>query len=1414
MAGRNIIKRSLSLASIFLLLSSIFSPVFFPVSMAVARAPTTAPDMSESPRSLILKSVDSLDTAGNCSWIDSIYVYLARELLNSSASNYFWDDYHVKSSGAYSNDLAAIQLLRYTGAYASDSHPDHQAIISSISRVARADGDLASIQISDAFNASRLISSPAVLAIMNNSIGRAREDYSKGQEYLAGGDQAAANVFFSMSWQDAGTAVSLADSMIAPAVAIACPANGSATGQPLCPVSGTVDDVAAYSIKSVSLAVNGNTSTAPLAGGRFSAQVRLNNGSNSITVSASDSYLNKGRASATVVLDNTPPAVKIIRPENGSLSPSGILDLQWSASDNFGLSFYELFVDNAPLGNTTDMNHTIDGLSDGGHRAVVRAYDLADNADEDSVGFIVDTVPPSIEVPNLADGGRYNYNVTPDVRVSDANLNFTAMALNGEAYHGESIADDGSYSLYVYAEDLAGHSANTTVNFSIDRMPPSLAVRELTDNPTLAFPEYGLAGSVDANATLAINGGVVPHDGNFSYSTNVTEGVNEFTVTATGPSGNTATWNRTRLVDTDELPDIYEASATHTEPLNGDTDGNGIADDAEDPDHDGLANLQEYYLNTDPLNADTDVDGLADRYEVEKTGTSPCTARTQGNVSDASADPDVDGLANLREQELGTGPLINDTDGDGLDDGLEVNVYHTNPLVKDSDGDGLDDGAEVKLGALPNDPDSNGNGVPDGNETYVQTFANVTAGIEATIYGVGDVGENLTIGLEDNPGVLLSNISGVYKVAKVSVAKNVSRATVRMYYDPSQVSDPSRLMMFLYNATTNRVELVEDQGVNAGEHFYWGNVSHFSDPFLADPSSWFAQWYVDWKFHTQLGVSMPGSKMWVTAQVHNLGDGPARDVQVEFREDDGSGALIGTDMIPLINPGDSAQARVMWTVTAGVKEIAVKVDPADLVAEVSKDNNYASRDVTGMIDSDFDWLNDYEEVHGMRTPFPYPPMKSNPYNNDTDGDLLTDDVEMGIVNYDAANKQLYDSLADQYGWDKSLYDGWSYEYYSDPSLRDTDGDGLTDKQECDAGLDRFHKDPDFVIESVLGFLLGDAAVNDPAHGNLAYLGGAIASGLVPIVEWVTTVRDVIANLWSGDWVMAAANAGSGVISALPQSVVADELPGVGVKIAKFLSAHPNMVTDVARYAFDVFGEGTMVFIGSIYKTADTFAGKGLVYAHLKALARIGVDADQFAKNADQVVNFVPAAEGPWFKLSRHGLNVDVRYIDDGRSFIRNTLNVDISHGVDDATKAIIGEEAGRYIASSKGYTIIGFEKSSSYDEGFDMICKDSNDNFVIIESKYRSNGNNVGISILSDTSSGRQMSDAWIRDAIGRMKNKGMITDKQASDLLDAQKYGKLKKELVVIQSAPKNGNTIAESLVDPALHFDGVSLIKIGSVT
>jgi len=127
------------------------------------------------------------------------------------------------------------------------------------------------------------------------------------------------------------------------------------------------------------------------------------------------------------------------------------------------------------------------------------------------------------------------------------------------------------------------------------------------------------------------------------------------------------------------------------------------------------AELKSYVLElpaTDPLNDDSDGDGLKDGAEVKTYLTNP-------NVIDT----DGDSYTDSQEVTAGTDPLdasdptFSDSDGDGLTDADEIFVYFTDPNRADTDGDGLDDGAEVNIhGSNPLNPDTDGDGINDGVE--------------------------------------------------------------------------------------------------------------------------------------------------------------------------------------------------------------------------------------------------------------------------------------------------------------------------------------------------------------------------------------------------------------------------------------------------------------------------------------------------------------------------------------------------------------------------------------------------------------------------------------------------------------------------------------------------------------------------
>ncbi|MCA1818527.1 MAG: hypothetical protein LC620_00480, partial [Halobacteriales archaeon] len=154
--------------------------------------------------------------------------------------------------------------------------------------------------------------------------------------------------------------------------------------------------------------------------------------------------------------------------------------------------------------------------------------------------------------------------------------------------------------------------------------------------------------------------------------------------------------------DHDGLPDLREVRlwdpAGQGAANDTDADGmNGLMD--ADNDGDGLTDYQEVVVaHTDPGLTDTDHDGVVDSREDAL-----CVSCQLYTSYMDPLKPDTDGDSLLDGAELQAHTLTNskDSDHDGLEDGVEVGVYHTDPRRADTDLDGANDALEVQVGTNP-----------------------------------------------------------------------------------------------------------------------------------------------------------------------------------------------------------------------------------------------------------------------------------------------------------------------------------------------------------------------------------------------------------------------------------------------------------------------------------------------------------------------------------------------------------------------------------------------------------------------------------------------------------------------------------------------------------------------------------------
>ncbi len=96
---------------------------------------------------------------------------------------------------------------------------------------------------------------------------------------------------------------------------------------------------------------------------------------------------------------------------------------------------------------------------------------------------------------------------------------------------------------------------------------------------------------------------------------------------------------------------------------------------------------------TNPLKADSDGDTVVDGAEclLRSNPNNPLSKPSSYPANDA----DGDGLPASIEALFGSNPNNSDTDGDGIDGGIEVRGWGTSPILKDTDGDGCDDNIEI-----------------------------------------------------------------------------------------------------------------------------------------------------------------------------------------------------------------------------------------------------------------------------------------------------------------------------------------------------------------------------------------------------------------------------------------------------------------------------------------------------------------------------------------------------------------------------------------------------------------------------------------------------------------------------------------------------------------------------------------------
>ncbi|MDE7252729.1 MAG: cellulose binding domain-containing protein [Acetatifactor sp.] len=683
-----------------------------------------------------------------------------------------------------------------------------------------------------------------------------------------------------------------------------------------------------------------------------------------------------------------------------------------------------------------------------------------------------------------------------------------------------------------------------------------------------------------------------------------------------------------------------------------------------DTDNDGAPDYIEDYFGTDKNKTDTDGDGLSDFIELYSLVLDPLNVDTDGNgVADGDEDLDGDGLSNLSEIEIGTSIFEPDTDEDGLSDADEIRLYGTNPLLKDTDSDGVSDSKEIELGTNPLVYE-------DAFALTVKAESTDTVKVSVETVLSGEQVESLTVKKYENdfffPTDMPGYIGGAYDF---SVDGSFDKAILRFEFDEALLEDTAfDPIIYYFNEGTQLLEALDTrlEGNVASTE-----VTHFSKYVLLNRKVFESafEWQDVWSTTGYSGVEVvlviddsgsmdyndgsnqrlsvaqtlidklpSGSKVGIvkfTNTASKLTSSLTDDKEIvkkylttEYFKSNGSGSRMYAGInsaFSLFGPADDSILRMMVvlsdgeaddtgqhaTVVRSANTQEVQIHTVGLGSSTGYLKRYfdnylkplasntagvfylasQASDLAGIydkinqkidisIDTDGDGIPDFYEDNMVM--FNGVKLQLDKRNPDTDGDGLPDGGEVVDLNYQynsdktqvIVTGKLLSNPLDMDTDRDGLPDGEEMIIGTDPNKADTDNDGLNDGFEYINGFDPLEADIDedgrldfqeyiegtdpyeynkewcdYTWEFICGFVAGDFIEDTDS---LPTVMGQIASSFIPYVD----IRDVVGNISHGDYVFASLSA----LGLVP--IAGDAAKAVG-KVGKFAVKNVDDIPKIA-----------------------------------------------------------------------------------------------------------------------------------------------------------------------------------------------------------------------------------------------------------
>ena len=336
----------------------------------------------------------------------------------------------------------------------------------------------------------------------------------------------------------------------APVITLTSPTDNSFTKQSSVAVSGTVSDITTTTVN-----VNGVPLTVG-SGGAFSGNVTIAEGSNFVTVTATDQAGNASSVARHVTLDTHPPVIAVTSPVDGFITKQTTVAVTGTVTDATAVT---LLVNGTAVSvSSEDGSFALPAAAlgtEGDNSFTLQATDAAGNTTTVTRHVIRDTTVPTVILTAPTDG-FITKNGT--VHVTGTVVDATAVTVNvngvpvvpdplGALAIDVPITAEGSNPILVTATDAAGNTASPSRSVILDTQAPVITVTSPVDGTTLDQETINVTGSVQDATTVivTVNGVAAPVSaGAFTATVPLAEGANAISIVATDAAGNASTATR------------------------------------------------------------------------------------------------------------------------------------------------------------------------------------------------------------------------------------------------------------------------------------------------------------------------------------------------------------------------------------------------------------------------------------------------------------------------------------------------------------------------------------------------------------------------------------------------------------------------------------------------------------------------------------------------------------------------------------------------------------------------------------------------------------------------------------------------------------------------------------------------------